>query len=835
MAQEHNIFDLTREEGARIYEKHHLGFRYAEQLQQIFKQATQKEPHGRSSEKEYYANNIFIDGQRGTGKTSVLLTFLETIAEDKKEDKKYDILSLLQFSTAYESIIVHILHHIRRTIERDPEKYSNSKIWDVLGKVEEGFPTYLKHLTNLNHQSDTSHPEDISELIARTSSTFLEDIQKLIRTYLQESNRDFLILVLDDIDMIHSDNILFRMFIEMSIFLNMKEVIIIGAGHEETLLHRMKSYIRKIYFNLDPKDTPVSDIREKVQHIIFSLIGKVFPLDKIVRLHPVTASDLATLRVKYKENEKEETLSFTDFLRRHPSFRFFLSSSKEESDQELAISLFNGFTPRELSQALLMLHRQIELISESKTEEYAQVPFVSEIFIRLFQSRHPQLGLLYLPTEPVRFYKNPFPQAYKDAIYHSWNAFVSFTRFIYKTLEQNGQLARYFHWNTITEYRDKRRIDIFSLIRTDYGNVFYNILHLWILELIIYSKGYLYFIPLWMIISEIFYGAPAIFQRLSPETSEEELFPPREFLVHFKGTISNINSLDDILTYYFISTFISFHGVKDNYRWIHSGKRLVQQFLSKEVRYTTVNFFTYYINMYKIFEILSESTISEELTAEECNTIQLKLESIFKNDVLWKYKLINIADVDESSDTSTSTNQLTQELPEWTIDKKFYISSSIAIVKIAYDMDKTISKKVYEILVSGDCRKSTAHQMFSVLHFDRNVNVINTYIKNGLYKKSENELRFKYSVGTIYPLIKLSIVIASIIKMNDDLSRKISNKLLNIVREWNNVVSDTEKAPMLRISSYKPKKPICANVNNINLPITISELSWVMDLITQKL
>ena len=105
------IIDLTREEGARILEEELFLYPEAKKLISRFEKAVNNE--GRDDKKEeYYSSNFFIDGKRGTGKTSILLTIRELLRNSNSLKDKVELLEVVNLSVNQSGILLHLLNHI---------------------------------------------------------------------------------------------------------------------------------------------------------------------------------------------------------------------------------------------------------------------------------------------------------------------------------------------------------------------------------------------------------------------------------------------------------------------------------------------------------------------------------------------------------------------------------------------------------------------------------------------------------------------------------------------------------------------------------------------------
>ena len=151
MPNEGRIIDLTALEGAQSlalekYENLVLGEQVKEVIDKI-KEAIESGQNIKNNSDVYLPNNVFIDGRRGSGKTTILLTAKEVLEKTKslnvsgKEQKIRVLESLIDTSVNTSSITFYFLSWLKKEIE--DKYYSNAKLTDQLYKT---LPWVLKNL-----------------------------------------------------------------------------------------------------------------------------------------------------------------------------------------------------------------------------------------------------------------------------------------------------------------------------------------------------------------------------------------------------------------------------------------------------------------------------------------------------------------------------------------------------------------------------------------------------------------------------------------------------------------------------------------------------------------
>jgi Cdc6-like AAA superfamily ATPase len=298
------VLDLTREEGARVLEEDLLLYNEAENIKELIKKFLDlKTPNKDRDIIEFFATNIFVSGGRGTGKTSILLTLEKELREEA--ENKCEILPIINLSVNYTGIIFYLLSYFKSKVEEEFKPTSccsSSELWELLDKLINNFPKFLKCFCN----NDCSYlcNEELEILLDQHEIKFLENFYKFLDEILDSKH---LILILDDIDLIPDSKILLRTFLELAVFLNHPKIIIIGAGDIENLKIRLLKALKK---NIGDNNRENPNDEKLYEEMVLALIDKIFPINNRIFLQKISPHILDKLKLKIsadsgKEKEKD--------------------------------------------------------------------------------------------------------------------------------------------------------------------------------------------------------------------------------------------------------------------------------------------------------------------------------------------------------------------------------------------------------------------------------------------------------------------------------------------------------------------------------------------------
>jgi len=524
------IIDITREEGARILEEGLYLYDYANRIEGIIKQYLEAKRADDDKKYEFFATNIFISGRRGSGKTSVLLTLKQRLESDYFREK-VEVLGPIDLTVNYSGLVLYILAYIKEKIYKDfkPTDCCNStKIEALLGRIIENFPKFLKCFC----KGDCGFlcEEEIEILLNQLELEFGRDFYNLIEQIFKDKK---LILILDDIDLIPDNKILLRTLIELSIFLNHPNIIIVGAGDFENLKYRLFNAIKDI---INTKEKEEIDL---IEHMSMSLLEKIFPLLNRIELKNIDIFLLERIRLKSIVGEEDE-VTLEEFLQNHPTFKWY-GNIKD------FISLFENLSLRELVQVLRKIQNQIKKIEEEDIIPLRDL-VITNIFIDLYYEDYIQYLKFKedLPLIKRRIYENEFVFHIENTTEAAEINFKAFRNFIYL-------LSEFFKRKNI-DFKILGKSPLLGLIYSQSRNLS-SALKIWFWELNLYCYGTIYLNPLIFLLLLIIHGYWKELQKAMK--IREENFQLIEFLEDLKGHLATKKDMYTFLILFFNDLIIA--------------------------------------------------------------------------------------------------------------------------------------------------------------------------------------------------------------------------------------------------------------------------------------
>lgn len=248
-----------------------------------------------------YSNVICFTGERGRGKTSVMVSFKDslTIQENKDQlkiylekkinfdkdkiiNKKYVSLPVIDPTlfrgkeTLLEIVLAQMFADFKEKLEKSDEKCSYDNI-SLKKEIILCFQNVFSHLKFLNSNRINNFDEDsLDALLNLASSTNLKaSFRKLTQKYLEFlKNSDFLILALDDIDLKIEHNYL--MLEDIRQILNNNQIIILTTFKYEQLFESINNH-----FKIQLSEIKISNLSEERTQLY---LNKVFPLSRCIEL-----------------------------------------------------------------------------------------------------------------------------------------------------------------------------------------------------------------------------------------------------------------------------------------------------------------------------------------------------------------------------------------------------------------------------------------------------------------------------------------------------------------------------------------------------------------------
>jgi len=505
------IVDLTREEGARVLEKELYLYSIVQKVKSKFERVVNSK--GISVE-EFYSNNFFVDGKRGTGKTSVLLTLKKELLEGNEKGKwDIEVLETINLSVNQTGILFYLLSHIKSMIENCPKNFpldiKEGSIYDLLSKVMAGYPYFLKCFKEDSFKKVCEM--EMEELLDSLEGDFLHNFKKLIKAYKAVYGKD-IVIILDDVDLIQDGKLLYKTFVELAVFLSIEHIHVIAAGD-----------LDNVYKILEVTIKESSETAETAETIAQSFIDKVFPLPNRFKLKSLSIVDLMSLKLKVREDGNEsKDLRLLDFLSQHPTFEILRRQS-----ENLIFYLFEGFPLREFVQVLRSINERIDVIKDRRKQGIVIEDLaVSNIFSKFsFFNYYTDLELpaggpkLTVVLEDGINVNNGVSKP-KEIKFLDFNI-VSLAKYneelgrkfltsLLLFAERNGKFRDIFKIEKAEDLRSGRKLSFFHAINI-MDKRFHAFLTLWLTEIFNYAAGVLFFTPYFLVTLSMFYGLPNIF------------------------------------------------------------------------------------------------------------------------------------------------------------------------------------------------------------------------------------------------------------------------------------------------------------------------------------
>lgn len=260
------------------------------------------------SPRNEYSNIIAFMGERGTGKTSVMVSFLKSL--DRNQYLKLDIVDPSLFS-GNESIFEVIIGAMFNEFQDSYQKLSEGKNNDdeKANELLEEFQTVYRNIRVLKNNRKELFYEDIDETIIETLSklasgvTMKSSFEKLVQRYIEYfkgSYKDkFLVIPIDDLDM----NIEYSpvMIEEIRKYLKINNVVILMAIKME----QMSSLIEQMYIKNFETMIKLNKFTEDPKEMATRYMEKLLPEGRKLRLPSIKIlpDEAGRLLEIYKKSE----------------------------------------------------------------------------------------------------------------------------------------------------------------------------------------------------------------------------------------------------------------------------------------------------------------------------------------------------------------------------------------------------------------------------------------------------------------------------------------------------------------------------------------------------
>lgn len=245
----------------------------------------------KTSAKTDYPNNIiaFI-GERGSGKTSCMLSVTEMLQNKKESNafQNYPVLNTTQFvsvnviepsfindkANVLELVVATLFRNFKETVEKDVEHIDLNKkhsLLEVFQKVQEN----LKYIKN-----GTAELETIDSLLQLSSSVDLkENMRALVSSYLEFMNgtqQSILLLPIDDIDL--NTKYAYDMVEQIRKYLVLPNVLILVSLKLDQLEQVLRNDFTKQFSDSLNKAQDKNSLLGDIQQMAERYIQKLLPL-----------------------------------------------------------------------------------------------------------------------------------------------------------------------------------------------------------------------------------------------------------------------------------------------------------------------------------------------------------------------------------------------------------------------------------------------------------------------------------------------------------------------------------------------------------------------------
>ncbi|BDU50720.1 hypothetical protein [Haliovirga abyssi] len=287
---------------------------------------------------ENYNNIIAFAGERGTGKTSAMLSFAGVLKDNDKlknnkdynlsvEDKKlssYNFCSVGVIDPALLSgnsnILEIIIAKMFQTFKNDIETKNEVKNENLKREIIGSFEKVYENIKIIKDKRDVFEEEALDALLKIAESTSLKsDVEKLIGSYLEFMNNDekkekngILVIEVDDIDL--NTEYAYEMVEQIRKYLIIPKVVILMAIKIEQLEQIVeRNYLKEFESLLDKKAMSYDEIKNMTE----KYLEKLIPLER--RLYLPKLEDIrmtSKVEVNYENGNKIEGGIIDQFVRK---------------------------------------------------------------------------------------------------------------------------------------------------------------------------------------------------------------------------------------------------------------------------------------------------------------------------------------------------------------------------------------------------------------------------------------------------------------------------------------------------------------------------------------
>ena len=280
---------------------------YKKALKEIDAYIEAKDDGSETSLQESRNNIIAFMGDRGTGKTSCMMSVLNMLDAHLKEGKKNQTIASVEvvdpsFFDENTNIIYLVVGKMFAAFKESIDKNNEDtvRIHDLMM----AFQNVLSQISMMGKSPLNENDTDIHQLENLLVTVNLKkSLKKLVDCYLKFYGKDFLVIPVDDID--NNTDQAYRMMEQIRKYLILPNVIILISFKLEQISNVVELSFTKLYSPLSARSKNLVNVGDMAQKYLL----KLFPLE-----HRVALPDLKTmmdreLEVYKKRGDKEAYLS----------------------------------------------------------------------------------------------------------------------------------------------------------------------------------------------------------------------------------------------------------------------------------------------------------------------------------------------------------------------------------------------------------------------------------------------------------------------------------------------------------------------------------------------
>lgn len=400
--------DLSEEYKIKIEEPQDIGNSF---FKEIYKQAanavddiivqTEKSDKNKDqndpflNEKQDYNNIIAFCGERGTGKSSAMITFAQSLLKlnDSKDfyagknliTKNFHTIQVIDPSLfeEHENIFEVILAQLFSSFEKELNKKEKESELNTKRELLEQFEKVYENLQTIRKNGQKYDGEALETLNKLACGANLrQNFKELVRLYLKfivkKENCDnaYLIIPIDDFDL--NINAAAEMAEQIRKYLMIPRVIVLMAVKIEQLADAKEQQVRKDFETLIKAGT----LNESPKNITLQYVTKLIPNGRRIEMpHLESNIESIELIIKHKESIKKYKSIFEGFQ----FFCYYKANLYLSKNEFTSISIFPR-TLRELKEFFIILHKSkgsIDFINFINDKFLAATPSQFNFFDKL--------------------------------------------------------------------------------------------------------------------------------------------------------------------------------------------------------------------------------------------------------------------------------------------------------------------------------------------------------------------------------------------------------------------------------------------------------------------